>query len=258
MSPALSLCHRELVRFLRQRHRIIGALATPIVFWLLLGAGMNRSFQSESAGGENYLHYFFPGTVLMILLFTAIFSTISVIEDRREGFLQGVLVAPVSRMSIVLGKVLGGTILAFGQGLIFLILAPLIGIRPPLAGFALAAIAMLIVSFALTALGLCIAWRMNSTQGFHAIMNLFLMPMWFLSGALFPVKGAWSGVQLIMRLNPLTYGLSAIRRSLYWHDLSSTALPGLTTSLLISCIFACAMFALAGFIAAGRTRADLE
>src|SRR4051812_37685722 len=156
MSPAISLCHRELIRFLRQRHRIIGALATPLVFWLLIGAGMNRSFKSDMPGDENYLHYFFPGTVLMILLFTAIFSTISVIEDRREGFLQGVLVAPVSRMSIVLGKVLGGTILAFGQGLVFLVLAPLIGIHLSLASFALALIAMAIMSFALTALGLCI------------------------------------------------------------------------------------------------------
>src|SRR5437660_5149068 len=136
MQAALSLCHRELVRFLRQPHRIIGALATPLVFWLLIGAGMNRSFQSDSPAGENYLRYFFPGTILMILLFTAIFSTISVIEDRREGFLQGVLVAPVSRMSIVLGKILGGTLLAFGQGLIFLILAPLIGIRLSIVGFA--------------------------------------------------------------------------------------------------------------------------
>src|SRR5688572_10450491 len=195
MQPAISLCHRELVRFLRQRHRIIGALATPIVFWLLIGAGMNRSFRTDAPGGENYLNYFFPGTVLMILLFTAIFSTISVIEDRREGFLQGVLVAPVSRMSIVLGKVLGGTILAFGQGLLFLILAPLIGVRLSLASVALTAAAMLILAFALTALGLCIAWRMNSTQGFHAIMNLFLMPLWFLSGALFPLEGAWRGLQ---------------------------------------------------------------
>src|SRR6476661_367216 len=198
MPPAMALCHRELVRFLRQRHRIIGALATPIVFWLLVGGGMNRSFQSDVPGGGNYLQYFFPGTILMILLFTAIFSTISVIEDRREGFLQGVLVAPVSRMSIVLGKILGGTILAFGQGLIFLILAPLIGIRLSLASFTLALITMAVLSFALTALGLCIAWRMESTQGFHAIMNLFLMPMWFLSGALFPVAGAWRGLQMVM------------------------------------------------------------
>src|SRR5204862_1547331 len=119
--PALSLAKRELVRFLRQRHRVVGALATPIVFWLLIGGGMGRSFRADGTpGGGNYLQYFFPGTVLMILLFTAIFSTISIIEDRREGFLQSVLVAPVPRMAIVLGKVLGGTVLAFGQGLIFL------------------------------------------------------------------------------------------------------------------------------------------
>src|SRR3954451_9396629 len=167
MLPAVSLCHRELVRFLRQRHRIIGALATPLVFWLLIGGGMNRSFKSDLPGGENYLQYFFPGTVLMILLFTAIFSTISVIEDRREGFLQGVLVAPVSRMEIVLGKVLGGTILAFGQGVIFLALAPFIGVGLSIPAIAFALLAMLVISFALTALGLCIAWRMNSTQGFH-------------------------------------------------------------------------------------------
>ena len=257
MSPALSLCHRELVRFLRQRHRIIGALATPIVFWLLIGAGMGRSFNADVPGGQNYLHYFFPGTVLMILLFTAIFSTISVIEDRREGFLQGVLVAPVSRMSIVLGKVLGGTLLAFGQGLIFLILAPLIGVRPPLTGFALCALAMLIIAFGLTALGLCIAWRMNSTQGFHAIMNLFLMPMWFLSGALFPVSGAWTPLRWVMMINPLTYALAAIRRALYWSDPGAN-LPPLGASLLVSLLFAAGMFLLAGWIASRPSRADLE
>ena len=260
MLPALSLCHRELVRFLRQRHRIIGALATPIVFWLLIGGGMGQSFRADVPGGENYLRYFFPGTVLMILLFTAIFSTISVIEDRKEGFLQGVLVAPVSRMSIVLGKVLGGTILAFGQGLVFLALAPLIGVRLSLAAFALAAAVMLVLAFALTALGLCIAWRMDSTQGFHAIMNLFLMPIWFLSGALFPVSGAWKGLQIVMMLNPLTYGLAALRRTMYWSDAgtSTSAMPGLGVSLAISLFFAIIMFVLASAIAAGRTRADLE
>src|SRR5688572_17096062 len=228
---------------------------------------MGRSFSADVPGGENYLRYFFPGTVLMILLFTAIFSTISVIEDRREGFLQGVLVAPVSRMSIVLGKVLGGTILAFGQGLIFLVLAPLVGVRLSLAAFALASIIMLIVSFALTALGLCIAWRMNSTQGFHAVMNLFLMPMWFLSGALFPVSGAWRGLQWVMMLNPLTYGLAALRRAIYWGDARAAGagaaaglgMPGLWTSLAVSLLFAMIMFALASWIAAaGRNEADLE
>src|SRR5438309_1619446 len=127
--PALSLSRRELVRFLRQRHRIIGALATPIVFWLLIGGGMSHSFKFQGPGGGKYMEYFFPGTILMILLFTAIFSTISIIEDRREGFLQSVLVAPVSRMSVVLGKVMGGTILAFGQGFLFLLLAPTVHIQ---------------------------------------------------------------------------------------------------------------------------------
>ena len=259
MSPSLSLCHRELVRFLRQRHRIVGALATPIVFWLLIGAGMNRSFKSDVPGGENYLHYFFPGTVLMILLFTAIFSTISVIEDRREGFLQGVLVAPVSRMSIVMGKILGGTLLAFGQGILFLVLAPLIRIKLTLPAVALALVAMFVISFALTALGLCIAWRMSSTQGFHAIMNLFLMPMWFLSGALFPVAGAWGGLRIIMGVNPLTYGLAAIRRAMYWSEPTPAGnLPGLGLSLAISVVFAIAMFALAASIASKPNKADLE
>src|SRR5215217_5418622 len=143
--PALSLARRELVRFLRQRHRVIGALATPIVFWLLIGGGMGRSFKVEGLpGGADYLRFFFPGTIVMILLFTAIFSTISVIEDRREGFLQSVLVAPVPRMAIVLGKVLGGTALAFGQGLVFLLLSPLLGIRPSPAGFAIALLTMLL------------------------------------------------------------------------------------------------------------------
>src|SRR6188472_652816 len=236
--PAFSLCHRELTRFLRQRHRIIGALATPIVFWLLIGGGMGRSFRGPgvSDAGGNYLQFFFPGTILMILLFTAIFSTISIIEDRREGFLQSVLVAPVPRMAIVLGKVLGGTVLAFGQALLFLLLAPTVGIHPPLAGLALAALMMAILSFSLTALGFCIAWRMNSTQGFHAIMNLFLMPLWFLSGALFPAEGAMGGLKWVMRLNPLSYGLTGLREAIYWGHTTGTganATPGFGVCLIV-------------------------
>jgi ABC-2 type transport system permease protein len=255
----MSLCQRELVRFLRQRHRVIGAFATPIVFWLLIGAGMGRSFQGAGAApGHGYMEYFFPGTVLMILLFTAIFSTISIIEDRREGFLQSVLVAPVPRMAIVLGKVLGGTVLAFGQGLIFLLLAPTVGIRFTPLSFMLAAAIMLVMSFALTALGFCIAWRMTSTQGFHAIMNLFLMPMWFLSGALFPAAGAWIGLRIIMRLNPLSYGLDALRTSLHWRDASSQTSATLAVSFLISIAFALALFGLASVVASGRSAADLQ
>jgi len=255
--PAMALCRRELVRFLRQRNRILGALATPIVFWLLIGAGMGHSYHAPGVpGDESYMQFFFPGTIVMILLFTAIFSTISIIEDRREGFLQSVLVAPVSRMAIVLGKVLGGTILAFGQGLIFLALAPLIGIHFSLIGFIAAAGVMFIVSFALTGLGFCIAWRMSSTQGFHAIMNLFLMPMWFLSGALFyPARGL---MRWAINLNPLSYGLSGIRRAMYWGSPGMSSLPGWQTCLIVSLAFALVMFLAASVIAGGRVAADLQ
>jgi len=264
--PALSLCQRELVRFVRQPNRVVGALATPIVFWLLIGAGMGRSFHADSspaaaptAGAGGYIEYFFPGTILMVLLFTAIFSTISIIEDRKEGFLQGVLVAPVPRMAIVLGKVLGGTVLAFGQGLLFLLLAPTVGIHLSAVAWLITIVVMIVVSFALTALGFCIAWRMSSTQGFHAIMNLFLMPMWFLSGALFPTQGAMGGLGWIMRLNPLTYGLAALRRAMYWNNLPpSTTIPPLTVSLAVSIAFAVVMVALASALAGRTTAADLQ
>jgi ABC-2 type transport system permease protein len=260
MLPAMSLCQRELVRFLRQRNRIIGALATPIVFWLLIGGGMGRSFSSSNVpGGGSYLQYFFPGTVLMILLFTAIFSTISIIEDRREGFLQSVLVAPVSRQAIVLGKVLGGTILAFGQGLIFLLLAPLIGLRLSLGGFFAASGMMFVIAFALTGLGFVIAWRMSSTQGFHAIMNLFLMPLWFLSGALFPPQNAWSGLRWLMRINPLSYGLAGLWRAIYFSEPDKVSLlPGWGLILAVSVGFAALMFLLATLMAGGRVSADWQ
>jgi ABC-2 type transport system permease protein len=258
--PALSLAKRELVRFLRQRNRVVGALATPIVFWLLVGGGMGRSFQAGGLpDGSNYLQYFFPGTILMILLFTAIFSTISIIEDRREGFLQSVLVAPVRPMAIVLGKVLGGTVLALGQGVVFLLLGPLVGVRPTPAGLALALGLMALLAFALTALGFCIAWRMSSTQGFHAVMNLFLMPMWFLSGALFPVHNASAPLQAVMLLNPLTYGLAGLREALY---LGTATSPGAAAEIAVAygatAAFGALLLVLAAVMARGRVAADLQ
>jgi ABC-2 type transport system permease protein len=256
--PAISLARRELVRFLRQRNRIIGALATPIVFWLLIGAGMGRSFQVEGLpDGQNYIQFFFPGTIVMILLFTAVFSTISIIEDRREGFLQSVLVAPVPKLAIALGKVLGGTVLATGQALLFLLLAPLVGIPLSVMTFLAALGAMVLVAFALTGLGFCIAWRMTSTQAFHAIMNLLLMPMWFLSGALFPPQGALAGLGWIMWLNPLTYGLALLRHILYWGQ-PMPQLPGLAVSLVVTVGFATAMLLLSAALVGTRTNADLQ
>lgn len=258
--PAVSLAKRELVRFLRQRNRVIGALATPIVFWLLVGGGMGRSFRAPGLpDGENYLQYFFPGTILMILLFTAIFSTISIIEDRREGFLQSVLVAPVSSLSIVLGKVLGGTVLAFGQAALFLLLGPLVGVRPGFAGIVLALGLMALLAFALTALGFCIAWRMSSTQGFHAVMNLFLMPMWFLSGALFPAHNASAPLRAVMLINPLTYGLSGLREALYLGQSATRGAAGeIAVAYGASAGFAALLLVIAAALSRTRVAGDLQ
>lgn len=250
--PALTLWQREIVRFLRQRDRVVGALVTPVVFWLLLGAGLGRSFQAGQ--GHGYLEYFFTGTVVMILLFTAIFSTISIIEDRREGFLQSVLVAPVGRLAIVLGKLLGGASLAMLQGVLFLLLAPVVGVPISLAGLPWLIVAMFLVSFALTGLGFLIAWQLNSSQGFHAIMNLFLIPMWLLSGALFPASGAHAWMAWVMKLNPLTYGVTAIRHGLYWEQPESDSL----LAMGITAAFAVVMFVLSLVAARRVTAGDLQ
>ena len=253
--PALTLWQREMVRFFRQRDRVVGALATPIVFWLVLGLGLGKSFSTPSApAGHGYLEYFYTGTMVMILLFTAIFSTISIIEDRREGFLQGVLVAPVGRFGIVLGKILGGTTLALVQGLIFLVFAPFVGVRLSVASVAWLILVMSLVSFALTGLGFVIAWRMNSTQGFHAIMNLFLIPLWLLSGAVFPPSGAPQWLGWVMKVNPLTYGVTAVRDGLYWDGPHADA--GLAAA--VTTVFAAGMFALSLWSARRVTAGDLQ
>ena len=127
--PVFTLWWRELVRFYRQRSRVVGVIASPLVFWIVLGSGFGTSFRSPGTGTQPYLEYFFPGSLIMIVLFTSIFTMMSVIEDRNEGFLLSVLVAPISRGAIVLGKVLGGATLAWLQGLLFLVFAPFIGLR---------------------------------------------------------------------------------------------------------------------------------
>jgi len=249
-----TLAQRELVRFFRQRNRVFGALGQPIIFWILFSAGLS----------ENELDYahFFPGTLVMILLFTAIFATISIIEDRREGFLQGVLVAPIPRWTMVLGKVLGGAAIAMLQGLLFLALGWLttkLGWYTVLSTTALsvfaALILMFVISVALTALGFAIAWRMDSTQGFHAVMSVFLLPMWLLSGAFFPMDvGGWLG--WIVRLNPLTYGVAGLRHLLQ-NGVNTAALPSQSVCWLVSLAFAGVTLAAAWRIAATRSTGDL-
>jgi ABC-2 type transport system permease protein len=243
----LTLCWREVVRFCRQRSRLVGAFAQPLLFWILLGSGLRASFRPPGTlPGTSYVEYIYPGIIAMVLLFTAIFATISVVEDRREGFLQGVLVAPVTRSSIVLGQALGGTTLALVQGVLFLVLAPAAGIPLSAASVLAVTAVMFLVSFGLTSLGLVIAWRLESTQGFHAIMNLILLPMWVLSGAFFPATGVPRVLEWTMLLNPLTYGMAAIRRCLYLANPAATGkVPALGLALAVTVVFGILAFAAA-------------
>lgn len=212
--PAASLWRREMVRFFRQRSRVVGSLATPFLFWLLFSAGYGASFRGGAdAGGADSFAYFLPGTLALILLFTSIFSNISIIEDRREGFLQGVLSAPVSRLGIVLGKVLGGATIAVLQGGLLLGLAVLGGVGVTVS-FLPTLGAIVLLAVATTALGFAFAWRMSTVQAFHGIMNLVLMPMWVLSGALFPPAGTPKVLYTMIMVNPTTYGLAALRHAL--------------------------------------------
>lgn len=248
--PAFTLWWRELVRFYRQRSRVIGVIASPLVFWVVLGSGFGRSFQGGGNQPQHYLDYFYPGTLIMIVLFTSIFTMMSVIEDRKEGFLLSVMVAPVPRSAIVLGKVLGGTTLSAAQGLIFLVFAPLAGVQLSWAALPLIVVTVLLVSFALTALGFAIAWPMDSTSAFHAIINLFLIPLWLLSGALFPLSSASGWLRVLMRVNPLTYGVEALRSLLYPNVPTETSLAASMATLVLFSLF---MFGLAFVVANRRT-----
>ncbi len=220
--PAYSLWQREIVRFYRQKARVIGVIVSPLLFWVAFGAGFAHSFTpgnaasstAGSAAGHSF-GYFFPGSLVMIVLFTAIFSMMSLIQDRNEGFLLSVLAAPVSRSAIVLGKVLGGATLAAIQGILFLVFSPIAGVHAGVSGILLSIAIILAISFELTALGFTIAWPMDSTQAFHAVVNLILIPLWLLSGALFPASGASGWLHWIMLANPLTYGVDALRNALF-------------------------------------------
>ena len=174
----------------------------------------------------------------MILLFTSIFSNISLIEERQEGFLLSVLVAPISRLTLVVGKILGVTTLAVFQGGLFISLAPFLGIYLRWGQWLALWGVLFLIALALSSLGFVCAWKLDSIQGFHSIMNLLLIPMWLLSGSLFPISGASSWVQSIMVANPLTYGMTALRQVLYWgHENPSMEICSLTVAVFVTSAF---------------------
>ena len=235
-----ALWKREIIKFVRDRSRLIGALAQPLVFWLLLGLGFQRSFDfpAETTQSVGYLEYLFPGIIALMILFTAIFSTISIVEERKTGFLQAALVAPVSRISFVIGTTLGGTTLSFIQAALLLLFLPAIDVSLSIPGLLLLLLITFLTGLAFTALGVAIAWIMDSTRGFHAIMNLFLLPLWMISGAFFPFEGASRVLQWFILLNPVSYAVSAIRTALYLPATPIEPLQSWPICVLITALFA--------------------
>lgn len=212
MNAIYILWLRELKRYFRSKARIVGSLGQPILFLLALGFGLGPVFQR--AGQGNYFQFLAPGVIAMSILFTAIFAGIQVIWDKQFGFLKETLVAPVSRFDIMMGKTLGGATVATIQGVIVFLLSLLVGFRPDITLLPIALLFMVLIAIFFTAVGISLASVLDDMQGFQLIMNFLVQPVFFLSGALFPLANLPKVFGYIIALDPLSYGVDGIRDSL--------------------------------------------
>src|SRR5437660_3539441 len=208
--------YRDILRYWRDRWRLVASLAQPLLFLIVFGSGLSsalgRGGLFGSRGGLSYVQFMYPGIIGMSILFTAIFGAMSIVWDREFGFLKEVLVAPIDRWAVAVGKALGGTTQAMIQGLILLVLAPFVGVK--LSVLTVLAIVPLaaVLAFGLASFGVMLASMMKSLQGFQVVMNFLMMPMFFLSGALFPLTGLPVWMTVLTRLDPASYGIDPIRR----------------------------------------------
>ena len=242
MSAIYILWKRELIRYFRSRARLVGSLGQPLLFLVALGFGLGPVFQK--AGQGNYFQFLGPGIICMGILFTGVFAGIQVIWDRQFGFLKETLVAPVSRFEIMLGKTLGGATVAFIQGFFVLILTMVVGFRVQnVLLIPLALVAMFLIALFFTALGISIASILEDMQGFQLIMNFVVQPIFFLSGALFPLTGVVSFLSIIAYFNPLAYGVDAVRGSL-----TGVTHFGLATDFTVLVIISLIVLALGSYL----------
>lgn len=213
ISDIYTIWYREILRFWHNKPRIISSLGMPFLWLVIFGSGMKGTFQLFGAQNDfDFIQFLFPGTIGITVLFTSIFSSISVVRDREFGIFKEILVAPVSRVSIALGKILGGATVATMQAMLMLVLAPLVGVRLEV-GMVLALIPTLfVVAFTLSSLGMVVASHLRSTEGFQMVMNFFMMPMFFLSGALFPLANVPRWMEVLSKINPASYGIDLIRQ----------------------------------------------
>jgi len=203
---------RQIKRYFRSKSRLIGSIAQPLLFLLALGFGFGPIFQK--AGGGNYIQFLAPGIIGMAILTTSLFSGVEIIWDRQFGFLREILVAPVSRLEIMIGRTLGGATVAVLQGIIIFLISFLVGFRPKVTFWPLSFIFMFLIAILFCALGTTIASLLTDIQGFQLIMNFLVMPLFFLSGALFPLQGLPQIFIKIASIDPLSYGVDGLRASL--------------------------------------------
>ncbi len=240
------LVGRDVKRFFRQKSRIAGALAQPLIFWGVFSSGLAKTFQVPGAERVGYAEYFYPGVVVMIVLFAAIFTTISVIEDRKEGFLRVVLAGPASRGAVVAGKTGGSTAVAAIQAALLVALAPLAGFSLLRVDWPLLVLMLLLSAACLSAAGFVMAWWLNSTQGYHAVMSVVLIPLWVLSGAMFPASGSQPWMTALMRLNPVSYAVDGVRRAMAGGSIpDALALPGSSALVDVAVVASVTVLALA-------------
>ncbi len=200
---------REIIRFWREKTRIITSLVQPAVWLFVMGKGLGSSFRGPM--GVDYVRFMFPGVVGMTVLFTSVFSSVSIVWDREFGFLKEILVAPVSRTAIVIGKALSSSTVAMIQGALVMLFGPLVGVRMDVGTVVQTLALMFLLSFALSSTGILFAARLESMQSFQLLMQFIVMPMYFLSGAIFPLTGLPAWLKGLARINPLAYGVDAIK-----------------------------------------------
>jgi ABC-2 type transport system permease protein len=205
------IAYRDLLRFIQDRPRLIGSFAMPLLFLVIFGAGFNRVI-GALAPGVDFVQFMYPGIVAMTVLMSSLMSGLSIVWDREFGFLREVLVAPLSRTGIVLGKAVGSAVIAIGQGLVLLVLAPIIGVQLDFILVLKLIPLLLIISVSLSGLGILMASRMRSQQGFQMLMQVIITPLIFLSGVFFPINNVPVWLEVVSKFNPLTYGVDAIRQ----------------------------------------------
>lgn len=241
MNAIYILWLRSLKRYFRNRSRIIGSLGQPLLFLVALGLGFGPIY--AKAGGGNYINILAPGVIAMSILFTGIFNGVEIIWDRQFGFLKETMVAPVSRFEIMLGRTLGGATVAIIQGIVVLVLTVLIGFRPNLLDVPLSVLFMLLIALLFTGLGTAIGSMLNDMQGFQLIMNFIVQPIFFLSGALFPLNGLTGPIEIITKIDPLAYGVDGLRATL-----AGTGSYGVGLDLLVLSVLSAILLGIGSYL----------